>query len=140
MIHVTCAIIFKDAKVLVAQNHATSDHAYQWEFPGGKIQAGETAEECIVREISEELNLQVKVCHALQAVNHAYSSKSIRLIPFVCSVISGELQLNDHRAVKWVKMNELQELDLSGADRRLVEQNENRHYLEKQIGEKMDQP
>ncbi|WP_321368433.1 (deoxy)nucleoside triphosphate pyrophosphohydrolase [uncultured Draconibacterium sp.] len=134
MIQVTCAIIIQNGKVLVAQNNESSDHPLQWEFPGGKIKSGETAKACIVREIKEELNLHVQVQEKLIPVEHDYKIKCIRLIPFVCVVISGDVKLNDHKAVKWLTMDELTELDWAEADRRLLLNEENLHRLKEHAG------
>lgn len=135
MIQVTCAIIIDKGKILVAQNTESSDHPFQWEFPGGKIKSGESERDCIVREIKEELNLTVEVIEALVPVEHDYKVKSIRLIPFVCFVVSGNLKLNDHNAIKWVPSNELNELDFAEADRVLIQKTENRERLKKYPGE-----
>jgi 8-oxo-dGTP diphosphatase len=137
MIQVTCAIIIHQGKILVAQNNESSDHPFQWEFPGGKIKSGETEEACIVREITEELNLIVEVAAVLTPVEYDYKIKAIRLIPFVCELISGKIKLNDHNAVKWVTVDELDELDLAGADKVLMQLAENRDRLKKYAGEKM---
>ena len=137
MIQVTCAIIIDQGKILVAQNNESSDHPFQWEFPGGKVKSGETEKECVIREIKEELNLTVEVKEALTPVDHDYKIKVIRLIPFVCSLVSGNLKLNDHNAVKWVSIDELDELDLAEADKELLEMGENRKRLKKYTGKKM---
>ncbi|WP_372651965.1 (deoxy)nucleoside triphosphate pyrophosphohydrolase [Draconibacterium sp.] len=137
MIQVTCAIIIDHGKILVAQNNESSDHPFQWEFPGGKVKSGETEKECVIREINEELNLTVEVQGALTPVEHDYQIKAIRLIPFVCSLVSGNLKLNDHNAVKWVTIDELDELDLAEADKELLEMGENRKRLKKYTGKKM---
>ena len=135
MIQVTCAIIIDCGKILIAQNNESSDHPFQWEFPGGKVKTGETEKECIVREIEEELNLTVEVVEALTPVEYDYKIKAIRLIPFVCSLVSGEMKLNDHKAVKWMTIDELGELDLAEADKVLIQLVENRTRLKKYLGE-----
>ena len=135
MIQVACAIIIDRGKILIAQNNESSDHAFQWEFPGGKVKTGETEKECIVREIEEELNLTVEVVEALTPVEYDYKIKAIRLIPFVCSLVSGEMKLNDHKAVKWMTIDELGELDLAEADKVLIQLVENRTRLKKYLGE-----
>ena len=139
MIQVTCAIIIDRGKILVAQNNENSDHPFKWEFPGGKVKSGETEKECIVREIEEELNLTIEVVEALTPVEHDYKIKVIRLIPFVCSHVLGKIKLNDHNAVKWVTIDELDELDLAEADRVLIQMPENCERLKKYTGEQMNQ-
>lgn len=125
MIDVTCAIIIQHHKILVAQNSAASDHAGKWEFPGGKINPEETEEECILREIQEELELDILVFGKLNSVVYDYGNKTIRLIPFVCEIVGGELVLNDHQAVKWVSVDELKALDFAAADKALIEVSDN---------------
>ena len=134
MIEVTCALICKDARLLVAQNHATSEHPLQWEFPGGKIKANETPVECILREIEEELDLKITVLEKMQAVEYDYGHKAIRLIPFLCRIESGAIKLNDHAAVKWLQAGELKTTDLAAADRILIENEKNQKVLKKYIG------
>ncbi|HYQ58244.1 MAG TPA: (deoxy)nucleoside triphosphate pyrophosphohydrolase [Draconibacterium sp.] len=134
MIHVTCAILLDGGKVLLAQNRASSDHPFQWEFPGGKIKPGESAESCIVREIMEELNLKIKIEGALRPVEHEYSIKTVRLIPFICTIISGTMELNNHQDTKWVSLNKLMNYDLAEADRRLILLKANWISLKKYIG------
>uniref|UniRef100_UPI00321654B1 (deoxy)nucleoside triphosphate pyrophosphohydrolase n=1 Tax=uncultured Draconibacterium sp. TaxID=1573823 RepID=UPI00321654B1 len=137
MIQVTCAFVFSNDKILLAQNGSESDHPMQWEFPGGKIKQGETEEQCIRREILEELELKIEIVEALQAIEHDYGMKRIRLIPFVCVIKSGSLKLNDHIKTEWVKPDRLNEFDLSEADKKLIELAENRKVLEKYAGKQM---
>jgi len=137
MIQVTCAIIIQGGKILLAQNQADSDHAFQWEFPGGKILDDETEEECIVREIREELELEIVAIQKLEAIEHDYGHKQIKLIPFLCIIKSGNIVLNDHISAKWCNFSELQKMDLSGADRALLENTKNveilKEYTRKQV-------
>jgi len=138
MLEVTCALIHKARKILVAQNRSTSDHPLQWEFPGGKINPNETPEACILREINEELNVHVSVLAKMHTVDYDYGNKVIRLIPFLCKIENGEVQLNDHASVKWLGVDELYELDLAAADRVLLENKQNREILEKYSGKQMN--
>lgn len=135
MIDVTCALIIQDQKILVAQNNPTSDQAGKWEFPGGKIKPNETAEECIVREIMEELELSVSVSRKLEEVAYDYGRKIIRLIPFICKIEGGEIVLHDHQAIKWLSREELYDLDFSAADRALLNMKSNKDFLMKYFRE-----
>ena len=123
MIEVCCAIIVKESKILAVQRGPKSDHPWKWEFPGGKINSDETAVECIVREISEELTIQIEVFRQLMPVEFDYGSKQIRLIPFVCKIISGEIILTEHVAKRWVNFDKCETLDWSGADLELILKN-----------------
>lgn len=134
MIQVTCALLICEGKVLITQNGAESAHPLQWEFPGGKINADETAHACIIREIKEELELDIVVIEDLVAVKHDYGIKKINLIPFVCSIVDGNLKLNNHIDRKWIAFSDLNVVDFSGADKRLISLEENRKLLEKYSG------
>lgn len=120
MIEVTCAIIRNDDAILATRRAHGMHLAGQWEFPGGKIEPGEIAEECIVREIAEELNINVRPVERLLAVDHHYPDKSIRLIPFKCEITGGEIQLAEHAEYRWVKQADLSTLDWAAADRKLI--------------------
>lgn len=135
MIDVTCALIVDGNRVLLAQNGPESDHAFQWEFPGGKIGLNESPHACIIREIQEELELEIEVERELVPIDHDYGIKKIRLIPFICRIVGGTLKLNDHVAVSWVKMEELLSSDLSEADKVLIHLEENRKILKEYLGE-----
>ena len=126
MIEVSCAIIVRNAQMLAVQRGLQSSHPLKWEFPGGKIQEGETAEECIIREIEEELSIEIVVERQLDAVEFDYGSKQIKLIPFVCRIESGSIVLNEHLDKCWFKMNQWQTIDWSAADRELILKNADR--------------
>lgn len=123
MIEVCCAIIVKDQKMLAVQRGPGSSHPWQWEFPGGKIQPEETSEQCIVREIQEELKVEIEVVHRLIPVEFEYVNKPIRLIPFICEMVSGEIVLTEHLALRWLSPDEWEAMDWSGADRELIRKN-----------------
>src|SRR5512140_576600 len=117
MIRVTCAIIRNEENdVLVVQRGEKSDHPSKWEFPGGKLQAWETEEECIIREIREELSMEIVICDRLEEVEYDYGIKKIRLIPFVCDTL-GELPLlSEHISFKWLAQADLLKVDYSESD------------------------
>jgi 8-oxo-dGTP diphosphatase len=117
MIDVTCAIIRNDEnQVLVVQRGEKSDHPFKWEFPGGKTNKGESHEECIIREISEELGIGIVICARLAEVEHDYGQKQIRLIPFVCDTLDEVPQLTEHISFRWVASRDLEEIDFCEAD------------------------
>jgi len=119
-IHVTCAIIERDGLVLAAQRSRSMRMPLKWEFPGGKIEPGEEPEACLHRELYEELGFRVAVRRAMPPVTHSYSAFVITLHPFVCSIVSGELCLNEHRAAAWLKPEELPVLNWTEADLAVV--------------------
>lgn len=117
IIPVTCAIIMKEGKVLVAQRNKEMLQPWKWEFPGGKIEIGESAEDCLSREIKEELNINIQIIQAFPVHQHRYSiEKEIKLIPFLCNYFGGELILKEHHQVLWMDVAQLSGLDWSEAD------------------------
>lgn len=117
MITVTCAIIRnEDDEVLIVQRGVASDHPYKWEFPGGKLVEGETEEECIIREIAEELSMEIVICKKLIPVDHDYGNKHISLIPFICDTLDEIPFLSEHIGYKWVSHEDLLSFDYSEAD------------------------
>ena len=92
-------------------------HPLKWEFPGGKQEKGETLEGCLKREIKEELGLDITIREKLQASKHQYTnSKEICLHPFICTVLSGQLALKEHKQITWLPVIELPTLDWAEAD------------------------
>ena len=117
MLEVTCAIIEWNNKVLVAQRSDSMSLPLKWEFPGGKIEENETAENCLIREIAEELSIQIEILNRLDETIHAYlESKIIKLIPFVCKLIGGEVILTEHAQFLWLDKSDLTNLDWADAD------------------------
>jgi 8-oxo-dGTP diphosphatase len=115
-IHVACAIIEKNGKVLATQRSAEMVLPLKWEFPGGKIDAGESAEACLKRELIEELSICVNVNQELPSYKHNYSIFTVTLYPFVCSILAGEITLHEHAACCWLAPEELCLLDWAAAD------------------------
>ena len=122
MIPVTCAIIYRNGKILAAQRAEGHHLAGQWEFPGGKVDEGETEEACIVREIREELGIEVRPTRRLGESHHDYSDRTIRLIPFVCDLVNGEPKAGEHRAITWLGPDELPSVPWCDADLPIVKQ------------------
>ncbi len=120
-IHVTCAIIERDGLVLAAQRSAAMSLPLKWEFPGGKIDPGESAEECLRRELVEELGIHVSVGRSLPASTHRYPMFTVTLYPFVCSIASGDIVLHEHAAIDWLPPGQLQTLDWAEADWPVIE-------------------
>jgi len=116
MIDVTCAIIVNDNKVLVAQRSEKMNLPLKWEFPGGKIEQNETAENCLKREIKEELNIEIELIRRLESQKFKYELFTINLIPFISKYLSGEIALAEHKCVKWLTKEELECLDWAPAD------------------------
>ena len=118
---VTAAAIIRDGKVLIAQRQQGSHMEYKWEFPGGKLEPDETPEECIVREIKEEMDIDIEVVDIYKVVKFKYEEKDILLLCYLCRIIKGDgkaLECNDFR---WVTKDELTGFDFVPADLPIVE-------------------
>jgi 8-oxo-dGTP diphosphatase len=121
MFIVTAAAMVINGKVLIAQREAGSHMELRWEFPGGKLEPDETPEECIVREIKEELDLDIEVIDIYKVVKFKYEEKDILLLCYLCKILSGEgkpLECNDF---KWVERDKLLEYEFVPADFPIVE-------------------
>ncbi len=116
MIKVAAALIRKNNCILVARRPVNDHLAGLWEFPGGKIENGETPEECLYREILEELRVKIKVIGYFADSTYVYSTKSIHLLTFWAALIDGEVQALVHDEVKWVTLDELSALPFAPAD------------------------
>jgi 8-oxo-dGTP diphosphatase len=114
---VACAIVEEPGgKVLVTQRSQTMTLPLKWEFPGGKVEQGESREEAITREIREELHVEILITGQLPDFTHQYPTFSITLIPFVCRIDTGEIKLTEHHTFRWVNPNDLLDLDWAAAD------------------------
>ena len=120
-IEVSAALIFQHGKLLITQRHADAHLGGLWEFPGGKREPGETFEQCLARELREELGIEVEVGGLFEEISHAYAEKNVRLKFFTCKLISGQPQPLDCAAFKWVEKTELASFEFPAADTRLLE-------------------
>lgn len=134
MLKVTCAIIIRNDQILIAQHGEKTGHAFQWEFPGGKILPDESPESCVIREIKEELDVDIGILEQIIPVTFDYGMKTIELIPFICRWKSGKIRLNEHIAITWISIGELADIDFSGADKKLISNQENLNRLKKHLG------
>lgn len=117
MIAVTCAVIRnEDDAILVVQRGEATEHPFKWEFPGGKVIPGETKEECVIREVEEELSIEIVICGQLPEVEYDYGHKQITLIPFICDTLDELPFLSEHIAYKWVQATDFLSVDFSEAD------------------------
>ena len=115
-LHVACAIIEREGAVLAAQRSATMTLPLKWEFPGGKIETGESPEECLNRELKEELGISVRIDTALTPATHSYADLTVTLYPFTCRVAGGTLTMHEHHDLKWIAPERMRELDWAAAD------------------------
>lgn len=116
------ALIDEDARVLVATRPAKKSMAGLWEFPGGKVEPGETPEACLIRELEEELDVRTKAaCLApLTFASHAYSTFHLLMPLYVCRVWEGEPTPLEGQEIRWLRPKELFALPMPEADRPLL--------------------
>jgi 8-oxo-dGTP diphosphatase len=126
---VVCAIIVNsDGKLLACRRSSRSSLPGKWEFPGGKIELGESAETALKREISEELEVSISILKPLKAVNHLYPNFDfeIALSPFLCEINDSEIpNAVVHSQIRWVNITQAMELNWADADLRIIKQYEN---------------
>ena len=118
IIPVVCAIIERDGLVLCALRSEHMSLPGKWEFPGGKLEVNELPEDALIREINEELNIEIKIIDALPIAEHAYvPEKIIQLIPYRCIIVSdGTPTPTEHSELRWMKKDNLLQLDWAAAD------------------------
>ena len=138
MLKVTCAIIILQNKILITQRNNYSDHPFKWEFPGGKLNPGETWEACVIREIREELDIDIEIQASMISVQYDYGLKQIELIPFICCIKKGDINLKEHKDFKWISFINLNKIDFAEADRKLIQLKENKEILKKYLWENMN--
>lgn len=119
IVRVVAAIIIEGNKVFATQR-GYGEFKDGWEFPGGKIEQNETAEEAIVREIKEELNVEIEVLNLLDKVEYDYPNFHLSMDCFVCKIKTGDLILKEHEAAKWLTKDTLHSVDWLPADLELI--------------------
>jgi len=121
-IDVAAAIILKDNKVFAARRRQGLHLAGFWEFPGGKVERGETAQDCLVRELKEELEITVRVQFCVGESVYDYGDKIIRLLAYQVEYLSGDFKLSDHDESTWLSIDKLPTLVWAPADAPLISQ------------------
>lgn len=121
-INVVGAILIENGKILCAQRGEGKSLAYLWEFPGGKIETGETPQEALIRELQEELMIEVEVqSEKFEETSYQYDFGLVTLTTFICFLKKGTPQLTEHIAVEWLALKELTTLEWAPADIPAVE-------------------
>lgn len=122
-IEVVAGIIFFQDQILCVQRPKNKLHyiSEKFEFPGGKIEKGETEKEALQRELFEELSISIKIKSFYHAVVHEYPDFELTMHSFICEVETKELTLNEHIHLEWLTLNELQKLDWAAADIPIVD-------------------
>ena len=119
-IEVVAAVIQKENKIFCAQRNLSKSMGGKWEFPGGKIEVGETNEEALVREIKEELDSDIIVEKYMMTIEHEYPTFHITMHAYLCTLVKGELTLKEHNDSVWLSKEELLKLDWADADKPIV--------------------
>lgn len=120
-IHVAAAIFIENGKVFAAKRKNVGELALKWEFPGGKLEPGETGEIAIVREIMEELSASIIVDKHLMTVEHQYDSFSLTMEAYLCTVTDGTLEIGEHVDSRWLSLQDLYSVDWAAADIPIVD-------------------
>ena len=116
MITVSAAILTKDNKVFLARRNSETKHAGKWESPGGKMEQGESGEQCLSREIKEEFSIDITVNEFFAESIHEYEHAKIRILAYRITWVSGKMAPKDHDRIAWVSPDKLLEYDLLPAD------------------------
>lgn len=129
-IKVVAAILVEDGKVFATQR-GYGEFKDGWEFPGGKIEAGEMPESAIAREMKEELDVEVDIVELLDTVEFDYPQFHLSMDCFICKIRSGKLVLKEHKAAKWLTKETLKSVEWLPADQELIGTIET--YLEESV-------
>lgn len=115
------AAIIQDKNKIFATQRGYGEFKDGWEFPGGKIEQGETPEEALIREIREELDAEIEVGEKIDTVEYDYPQFHLTMHCFFCTILSGDLILKEHEAAKWLTKENLDSVDWLPADEGLIE-------------------
>lgn len=118
---VTAAIFRKKGKYLLCQRNKNDAHSLKWEFPGGKLEGHESAEECLIREIKEELNIDIEVERHFCDSVYKYENGEILLKAYEAKIVGGTMKLLVHSEAVWVRAEELLQYELLPADVEIAE-------------------
>lgn len=116
VVQVSAGIVLDGSKVLLTRRAPEENFAGRWEFPGGKLEFGETPQVCLARELKEELDIDVAVGGFCTEVLHHYETISVRLLAYYCTILSGQLSMSVHDQYAWIPINELLNYPLLPAD------------------------
>ncbi len=130
-IEVVAAVICKDGEYFATQR-GYGEFEGMWEFPGGKIEPGETPEAALRREIQEELGIGISVGKLLCTTDYDYPSFHLTMHCYLCSITSGQIELREHKSAKWLSAATLGEVDWLPADKEVIESLQLPVYLHEQ--------
>lgn len=119
-IRVVAAVIKKENKIFCTQR-GYGDFKGYWEFPGGKIEDGETPQEALIREIKEELDVDISIGKMIKTIEYDYPEFHLSMDCFWCELISGEIELKEHEDAKWLDKGNIDSVDWLPADKVLID-------------------
>ncbi|WP_408956258.1 8-oxo-dGTP diphosphatase MutT [Natroniella sp. ANB-PHB2] len=123
MIDVAAAVMVNEARqVFIAQRNKPQELAGMWEFPGGKIEEGESPKESLIREIKEELGVEIKITRFITESIYQYNFGKVRIFAYLAELSSGEIEVKEHNAASWVDLAELNNYQFVPADVEIVDQ------------------
>ncbi|MCE7062947.1 (deoxy)nucleoside triphosphate pyrophosphohydrolase [Dyadobacter sp. CY343] len=125
VVRVPCAVIEHNGKILAGQRSAALSFPLKWEFPGGKVEQNESDEEALVREIMEELNVEIDILQRLPETSKDQGWREIILVPFICNLHTNNIILTEHEQIRWLSPEDLPTLDWTEADLNVIQ-----NYLE----------
>jgi mutator protein MutT len=121
VIEVAAGLVFHGSKLLISQRRPDDHLGGLWEFPGGKLEPGETFAGCLIRELREELGIEVWVGEQIEEVTHSYPEKTVRLKFFICQLLKGQAEPIQCEALAWVTRDDLSNYEFPAADAELLQ-------------------
>ena len=118
---VTAGLIWSNGKILITQRPFNDNFGGLWEFPGGKQKPGETLEQCLVREIFEELNIQIQIDKKFLSITYKYDHFQITLHVFICTLENGIPECREVQDWKWIDLPEIDHYDFTEADQKVIQ-------------------
>lgn len=118
---VVAGVAIRDDRVMLCQRRPEVHNGLKWEFPGGKLEPGESPEQALARELREELSIDVRVGRIADAVYHRYPDRDVLVLFYRCEIVAGEPRTVDCNAIAWATLEEMPGYDFAGADRVFVE-------------------
>lgn len=120
MIKVNCAVIIKNNSVLIAKRINGDDFSNKWEFPGGEVLTHENDEVCLLREINEELSIEIDIINKFKTILFFYKGKIHKFIFYLSEFKSGKVILKEHSEYKWISLDEINKYDFTCVDQKIV--------------------